>query len=111
MELTVTISPTAEREFGTGIQQKIQDLIEKEAIRLGHIRRSQPKTPITPINLEAKQIGESLLKIYQKKRERYGDSYPQRFIQQEQEVISAMQSGDISTLKAFLIAQAWQEKA
>lgn len=108
MELTVTISPTAEREFGEGIQLKIQELIEKEAIRLGHIRRSQPKSSLPPVNLEAQRLGERLLEIYARKRARYGQMpFPDALAAQEYGVRKAMEHGFVAQLQTMLDEQPW----
>jgi len=110
MQLTIEISPQAEREFGANLKARIEALVEAEALRLYHIRRSQPKSPAETANKEAQKLGEQLLKVYMSKKARMGQNYPPRFAAQEQEIHALLQKGDTAGLRGLLRAQKWQDK-
>lgn len=104
IEITITLSSRAAEEL---TKERIEQLVEAEATRLWHIRRSTPKVERTAPIPEATRVGERILSYYEKRRARFGLYYPVRYTVQEARVRELMKLGDVTGLRELLEAQDW----
>lgn len=115
--MELDISELAERMLGENPARRIQELVEREALRLWHIERSKPKAKKPPgrprlsdQEKAARQYATNLRAVYLRLKELYGESYQTAFGAQEAELEEAIEAGDVAKLVWFHNTQPWVKR-
>jgi hypothetical protein len=115
MKLEIEISEQTLEMLGDNPTLKLQQLAEKEALRLWHIKRSQPKekAPVGRPKLDdtikqCRMYAEQLRGVFNRLREFHGpELFQTAFGQLDAELEQAIEINDLDTLLRFHTEQPW----
>jgi len=101
--IVVELSAFALEMLGPEPQKAVEALVEAEALRLYHIRRSQPKAERKPESA----LGDQLLLMFDRRRRMTRDPLPKALVEAEEAVMDAIDRGDEVELERMWAEQVW----
>lgn len=105
MQITIDISPLAEKYLGT--KNALEAAIEHEAKRLWHIDRSKPKS-LSPHRPSGPSPADELTRIYSARREQLGEETFTRLLgTQFEKLNAAINSNNTEVIEWFKSTQPW----